>query len=307
MKHNYKIVLLIICILAIIFLNDFMSTIYEPASSKEARLYRESQMKGTSETPVSSTKSETTGTSTIPGTPAVSGTFTRPGIPDDLKSIFATSYTEAAKIVCENGTYKSNGICCPTNMVNIKGNCMSMADANSKYQKDISQLIDINYHESDIDLMKKAQSTDVQFGNMNIYDDNGNTIAYPASTLQGSITYYTPGSYPFGPSNYVPKYEDSIYLSKLTGLPTTTPVYNTAKMQKGFCNYFENQPREKETVCNQLSSDECASTNCCVLLGGSKCVAGNISGPTFKSNYGDTLIQNKDSYFYQGECYGNCK
>jgi hypothetical protein len=135
--------------------------------------------------------------------------------------------------------------------------------------------------------MSEAQPSDVQFGNTFIYDENGNKIPYPFSTVKGNITYYTPGSYPFGTTNYVPTYADSIYLSKLTRQSTTSPVYNTAKMMSGFCSYFENQPQEKEKVCNQLKPDQCASTNCCVLLGGSKCISGNISGPTYKTNYGD--------------------
>lgn len=207
---------------------------------------------------------------------------------------------------CENGQYFSNGKCCPINTVNIKGNCMSSADANTKYQKDISQLIDIQYHKTDEQLMSEALPSDVQFGNTFIYDENGNKIPYPFSTVQGNITYYTPGSYPFGTMNYVPTYADSVYLSKLTGQSTTSPVYNTAKMMGGFCSYFEDQPQEKEKVCNQLEPNQCASTNCCVLLGGSKCISGNISGPTYKTNYGDIFLRNKDFYYYQGKCYGNC-
>jgi len=43
-----------------------------------------------------------------------------------------------------------------------------------------------------------------------------------------------------------------------------------------------------------------------VLLGGQKCVAGNENGPTMKANYSDFLVLNKDFYYYQGKCYGNC-
>jgi hypothetical protein len=125
--------------------------------------------------------------------------------------------------------------------------------------------------------------------------------------VQGDITYYRPGSYPLGTANYVPNYEDSIYLSKLTGQSTTSPVYNTAKMLGGFCSYFEKQPQQKETVCNQLEPNECGSTNCCVLLGGAKCVAGDESGPTYTNNYGDVFLRNKEFYYYQGNCYGNCR
>jgi hypothetical protein len=209
-------------------------------------------------------------------------------------------------INCGNGLYKSNGKCCPIDTVNVEGNCMSAADANIKYQKDISQLINIQYHKTDEELMLESEPTDVQFGNTYVYDENGKKIPYPFSLVQGNITYHTPGSYPFGTTNYVPNYEDSIYLSKLTGQSTTMPVYNTAKMLGGFCSYFEEQPQQTETVCKTLEPNECASTNCCVLLGGAKCVYGNQSGPIYKNNYGDAFLRNKDFYYYQGKCYGNC-
>jgi hypothetical protein len=189
----------------------------------------------------------------------------------------------------------------------ISGNGIIPSNTDTKYNNDLSKIIDIQYHKTEAQLMKEAQPTDVQFGNTYIYDKNGNTIAYPSSSVQGSITYYTPGSYPFGTANYVPNYENSIYLSKLTGLSTTTPIYNTAEMLSGFCSYFRNQPEKKEKVCNQLQSNECASTNCCVLLGGSKCVSGNERGPSYKTNYGDIFLRNKDFYYYQGKCYGNCQ
>ena len=209
--------------------------------------------------------------------------------------------------MCRNGQYEINGLCCPIGTVNVKGNCMAKDEATSKYQKDISLLIDMDYHKTDEQLMSESRPTDVQFGNTYIYDENGNKIPYPFSSVQGDITYYRPGSYPLGTTNYVPNYEDSIYLSKLTGQSTTTPVYNTANILGGFCSYFEEQPQEKETVCNQLDPNHCGSTNCCVLLGGAKCVAGNESGPTYTNNYGDVFLRNKDFYYYQGKCYGNCQ
>lgn len=212
-----------------------------------------------------------------------------------------------SRLTCETGQYRSNGICCPVDQVNIQGNCMSAKDAENKYQKDISQIINIQYHKTDEELMQESQPTDVQFGTTNIYDQTGNLIPYPSSSVQGSITYYTPGAYPYGTQNYVPNYEESVFLSKLTGQSQTMPIYNTAKMLGGFCSYFQTQSTEKEKICNQLKPNECASTNCCVLLGGAKCVAGDQTGPTLKSNYGDVFLRNKDFYYYQGKCYGNCQ
>jgi hypothetical protein len=49
------------------------------------------------------------------------------------------------------------------------------------------------------------------------YNDNqGNVITVQSTAVQGTTTYYKPGSYLYGASSYVPNYEDSIYLSKTT-------------------------------------------------------------------------------------------
>ena len=46
-------------------------------------------------------------------------------------------------------------------------------------------------------------------------------------------------------------------------------------------------------------------TDCCVLLNGTKCVAGNINGPTYLTENGKEIDQ---LYFYYKDiCYGNCE
>jgi uncharacterized protein YxeA len=198
-------------------------------------------------------------------------------------------------------------------MYGISGNSVSskntLTSGNSiinssqtKYKSDISQLMDIEYHASDVDIAKN----DATGQNLTwIFDSSGNIIPLPKLPIQGDIVYYTPGSYPFGTSNYVPNYEDSVYLSRLTGLSYTSPVYPTSSMKGGFCSNLKNSPEQLEQACIKQNSQTCGSTNCCVLLGGSKCVAGNELGPTNKANYGDIYIRNRDYYYYQGKCYGN--
>lgn len=176
---------------------------------------------------------------------------------------------------------------------------------NNKYSNDISQIMKTQYHSSDIDLMNKNDGMDISFGQTWIYDMCGNKVAYPSMPIQGDKVYYRPGSYTFGASNYVPSYEDSIYLSKATGLSTTSS-YNSETKSAGFCNYHKNSPNNIEQSCRKLDTNTCASTDCCVLLGGSTCVEGDAYGPKQKSNYGDIFIRNKDYYYYRGKCYGNC-
>jgi hypothetical protein len=163
-----------------------------------------------------------------------------------------------------------------------------------------------DYHIGEAALLANQKSSDATEGITWVKDKDGKMVALPKSSVQGDILYYTPGSYPFGPSNYVPKYEDSVFLSRLTGSSMTTPVYTTSSMQGGFCTKYENDPLKLEEICRTIDADKCGSTNCCVLLGGSKCVAGDDYGPTQKTNYADVFIRNRDYYYYQGKCFGNC-
>jgi hypothetical protein len=167
----------------------------------------------------------------------------------------------------------------------------------------------VQYHDTADTLAASNDFYDVSFGTVWVLDQCGNKVAIPYSPSQGSITYHTPGSYRFGPSSYVPTYEDSVYLSSTAGNIIDVPphaalTYKNAN--KGICELYDHLPEAREEKCNALSADVCASTSCCVYLGGEKCVSGNIRGPYVKANYSDMFIKNKDFYFYQGKCYGNC-
>jgi hypothetical protein len=138
-------------------------------------------------------------------------------------------------------------------------------------------------------------------------DENTTNDFYDISVNIPNATYYQPGSFPYGPSSWVPNYEDSIYLSKLTGYSSNSLLYNTASQKSGICVQYQNDPQGLEEKCNKLDQNVCASTSCCVLLGGSKCVSGNVNGPALKSNYSDFFIKNREYYYYNGRCYGNCE
>jgi len=152
------------------------------------------------------------------------------------------------------------------------------------------------------------------------YDQTGKLVEvnYKESNF-APVLYYMPGAYKFGSSAFVPTYEDSVYLSRSTRdaqlLPGAeanaglggAPINSDAQLG-GFCNANENNKTQMEEKCNAMPLDSCASTSCCVLLGGQKCVAGSEKGPYMTSNYTDYTImpRNKDFYYYQGKCYGNC-
>lgn len=144
-------------------------------------------------------------------------------------------------------------------------------------------------------------------GKMWILDKSNNLVSVPYSDVSNNTLYYEPGSFRFSSSNYVPNYEETVYLSKLTNISTVSPIKDSAAMGTGFCDYYKNNPDKLEQMCNDQSGNTCASTSCCVLLGGQKCVYGNENGPKFKSNYSNFLVTNPEFYYYQGKCYGNCK
>jgi hypothetical protein len=141
---------------------------------------------------------------------------------------------------------------------------------------------------------------------MYVKGKDGKVMEIPWTGSKTEINYNESGYFRYQPSHFVPNYEDSVYLSRTTGLSTTKPVENTSLKMGGFCEYHKHSPIKIEQECGKLEKDSCASTSCCVLLGGSRCVGGDEKGPTMKANYSDITILNRDHYFYKGKCYGNC-
>lgn len=88
---------------------------------------------------------------------------------------------------------------------------------------------------------------------------------------------------------------------------------NIKKMMAGssenFCESYLGNSSELEKSCNQLTEDNCGEVKCCVYakIGeNGKCVAGDISGPTYKTDKDGKLIT-MDTYYYLGKCRGtNC-
>ena len=160
----------------------------------------------------------------------------------------------------------------------------------------------------DMPEVKKEEETNDDIGKYYSFDANGQLIREENTDASFSpVLYYVPGTYKYGSSNYVPNYEDSVYLSRTTRMPQTAPVFNTAGMLGGFCTQFKNNTLAIEEKCGALDLNTCASTSCCTLIGGQKCVAGSENGPSNPANYTDYNLRNKDFYYYQGKCYGNCR
>ena len=125
------------------------------------------------------------------------------------------------------------------------------------------------------------------------------------NTIDVPPIYYQPGSIMFNGTGPIPSYDD-LYVSTLTNMTQVGFIENAPYLSGGFCQTYANDTLGLEQKCNSLSRDICASTDCCVLLGGQKCIAGNSQGPLVQSNFSDFTVKNRDMYFYKGKCYGNC-
>lgn len=195
-----------------------------------------------------------------------------------------------------------------TELTDSAGNKEYLKDTTGSAIKDEKGnfIIDTQYHDSPEKIAEESGNKDLQDGTVYVTDKDGKMVALPRSNVQADITYYQPNSYRFGASTYVPTYEDSVYLSRTTGQSTVGTFSNPAYMYGGVCTYYKDQPAKLEEACQKMDSNTCASTSCCVLLGGKKCVSGNEQGPTVRSNYSDVYVPNRDFYYYQGKCYGNC-
>ena len=181
-------------------------------------------------------------------------------------------------------------------------NCDKQKDPNSEECKKADEALSIadDYRNQALDNARdKMQS------------DNINQFTQPPTLTQGLKTenvtpspiYYAPGTVKYSGLGYKPSYEDINYMNnKFITKPEIVNDFN----KRGFCDFENNIMENIDERCEKLSKDVCASTSCCVLLGDQRCVQGNKHGPTNKGVYNDNTIKNKDSYYYQGKCFGNC-
>ena len=165
----------------------------------------------------------------------------------------------------------------------------------SRFDKDN---IDIEYH---ADPAKLPNAKDNLTGYALIKNSNGQVVPIPYSELSGQTLYDSSNK-----ASYVPNYEETTFLSKLTNEIPFLPITEIESGSTGFCANKGNTLTDVEEKCNSLNNETCASTDCCVLLGGAKCVAGSQTGPSIQSNYTDYILKNTDYYYYRGKCYGNC-
>ena len=65
-----------------------------------------------------------------------------------------------------------------------------------------------------------------------------------------------------------------------------------------FCDSYRGSSSTLNGACGKLTEKNCNETSCCVFTN-KKCVAGNVSGPTYKNRN-----TNAANYYFKNKCYG---
>jgi hypothetical protein len=106
-----------------------------------------------------------------------------------------------------------NGFAGSGSNLNIIGKNYFDPSYNSSYYD--SNNYDIQYHDDITVIASKPDAYGLPQGTTFAQDASGNLIAMLDPKLQKYSTYYPPGTYSkYGTRNYVPSYEDSVYLSQ---------------------------------------------------------------------------------------------
>ena len=164
-----------------------------------------------------------------------------------------------------------------------------------------SDNLDVEYHDSPEEI--KAQIGDAgYFENSDASFSDDSLFVKDESLFQQANDNYRR----YKSSNFIPTYEDSVFLSRMSEISHAKPVTDSSSLLSGFCHFNKMNPYGTEQKCLSIEKDVCASTDCCVLLGGVKCVAGNKNGPLNVANYNNPETKSADHYYFKGKCYGNC-
>jgi hypothetical protein len=188
----------------------------------------------------------------------------------------------------------------------------SYADKNIGYAKEAEKAAGKNASSgtNNTDPQYKYNPNDIneQYHSNQLNEDNKTQVEFVPnlSLVDPSPIYNQSGTYKIDSIGYVPNYANSLYLSTTTGLSQTSPIKDAPYLFGGFCKEQSWNKQLVDDKCRKLDKDVCASTDCCVLLGGEKCFAGNEQGPSIRNSYSDFTIVNRDFYYYNGKCYGNC-
>jgi hypothetical protein len=195
------------------------------------------------------------------------------------------------------------------NAYDVSVNNLNNPGTQNVYQNYINNLDNIvTYHKDYMDGEIAPDGGGLPTGYMWIKDKDGKlSVSSIFDSSFNNPLYYEPGQYNYGAANYVPTYENSVYLSNLTNYSkianATLAPSLSIDLGVGFCS-TTTDPYTIDSKCSSLDSNICSSMSCCNVLEGGKCVGGSITGPFFSQS--TSYIMNRDYYYYQGKCYGSC-
>jgi hypothetical protein len=94
-------------------------------------------------------------------------------------------------------------------------------------------------------------------------------------------------------------------VESFTNPPLVDNIHLPSADAGSLCTQFATQPQILNEKCGALTEKNCNVTSCCIWLNGTSCVAGNASGPTFRTTKGKPI--EVKSYSYQGKLIGEKK
>jgi hypothetical protein len=145
-------------------------------------------------------------------------------------SIFYTYYERPTDIIPNKSSSKLNitgevllSNIIPNQIGNISGNIgnINLSEKGNIYDASSSQpyianFLDVQYHDSAEDIAAQTDIYNPIMEKRTILDDNGYEVEILVAKTQGKFTYYEPGTYKYGASSWVPKYEEGVLLSNMT-------------------------------------------------------------------------------------------
>ena len=93
--------------------------------------------------------------------------------------------------------------------------------------------------------------------------------------------------------------------SNITTDPCNVSSLTQSDYSDDICLKYSGDSVELNKKCNALSLSNCSIPNCCILVNGVKCVAGNVNGPMYLTENGMDI--DSQYYWHQNKCYGNCE
>ena len=77
---------------------------------------------------------------------------------------------------------------------------------------------------------------------------------------------------------------------------------NNDALSNSFCSTYGKDSSKMQKACSRLTGKACKNIGCCVWANGNSCLAGGVTGPTYKTDaYGKKV--NISNYYYMNKLY----